>query len=531
MDRLVGLCRAAAAAGTGLTIDAEESERLPLHLELFEELAGHPELSGWHGLGIAVQAYSTAILAMVQRILVLARWRVERGGASVNVRLVKGAYWDAEIKRAQEIGSDGYPVFADKRATDLAYLAAARQLLDGAGAVFTQFATHNPVTLACVLALAGERPFECQRLHGMGEALERGLQHLMPAIPMRVYAPVGPRDDLLAYLVRRLLENGASTSFVRQAARAADPQALLAAGFDFLSKPDSAPALPLPTELHMPERRVAKGYDLAHPDPLAAFAASTARSRGPWAAAPLLGGRREHGTARQVFSPADSETRIGEVVDATAAVVHAALARAHGARFAWADTGVEARAAVLDRLAGRLEADIENLVALCVREAGKTLADAVADVREAVDFCRYYAQQARATLAQPVALRGPTGESNVLTLHGRGVFACISPWNFPVAIFTGQVAAALVAGNTVVAKPAEQTSLAAHRVAELLLEAGVPPDAFHLLPGDGAVGRLLVEDPRVAGVVFTGSMDTARSIHRALAMREGPIAPLIAETG
>ncbi len=534
LDRALGLCRAAAAAGTDLTIDAEESERLPFQLELFEELAWHPDLMGWRGLGIAVQAYNTEILATIQRILALARERVGRGGGTLNVRLVKGAYWDAEIKRAQELGVDAYPVFTQKSATDLAYVAAARLLLEESEAVFMQFATHNPVTLACVLALAGTQSFECQRLHGMGAALENGLRRVAPAVPMRVYAPVGPRDDLLAYLVRRLLENGASTSFVRQAARAADQRALLAASFDFLSGPEPAPVLPLPMELHMPERRIAIGYDLGRREALAAFAASTARLRGPWTAAPMVGGRREPGTARQVFSPAHPGTSIGEVVDATAAVARAAISRAHAARFAWADTGVEARAAVLDRLADRLEADMENLVALCVLEAGKTLADAIADVREAVDFCRYYAHQARVTMARPLELNGPTGESNRLTLHARGSFACISPWNFPVAIFTGQVAAALVAGNTVVAKPAGQTPLAAFRVAELLLEAGVPPDAFHLLPGDGAIGRALVEDPRVAGVVFTGSNATARAIQISLAARDGPnvpLVPLIAETG
>ncbi|MEK6245683.1 MAG: bifunctional proline dehydrogenase/L-glutamate gamma-semialdehyde dehydrogenase PutA, partial [Pseudomonadota bacterium] len=430
------------------------------------------------------------------------------------------------------LGLDEYPVFTDKRMTDLAYVAGARLLLGQAEAVFPQFATHNPFTLGCILALSENDAFECQRLHGMGTSLQAALARLRPSLAMRVYAPVGPRRELLAYLVRRLLENGASTSYVRQAARCGDPESLLTAGFEFLSMRERAAVLALPKELQMPERRTAQGYDLADPATLASLTKAVAQQRGPWRAAPLVGGSRFPGTSRRVFSPARPDLEIGEVLDATPQTAGAAIARAYAARTAWAATGVAARAATLDRLADRLEIDLTNLVALCVWEAGKTMADAVAEVREAVDFCRYYAQQARENFGRPLMLRSPDGESNVLTLHGRGVFACISPWNFPVAIFTGQVAAALVAGNTVVAKPAEQTPLTACRIAELVLEAGVPPEVFHLLPGDGAsVGRAIVEDARVAGVAFTGSNETARAIHLALAMREGPIAALIAETG
>jgi RHH-type proline utilization regulon transcriptional repressor/proline dehydrogenase/delta 1-pyrroline-5-carboxylate dehydrogenase len=457
----------------------------------------------------------------------------------IAVRLVKGAYWDAEVKRAQELGLARYPVFTDKRLTDLSYLACARRLSAGPDSVYPQFATHNPVTLACVLALADRRGgastaparFECQRLHGMGRPLYRALAATHPGLPVRTYAPVGEKRELLAYLVRRLLENSASTSYVRQAARAKRSDDLLSAGFEFLDAGPRPRDIPSPTELHMPQRRIAKGYDLGDSATLAAWAKSVNEARRTWTAGSLVNGKRPPGPARPAVSPARPDVTIGEVSEATPDMARAAVESACAARAAWSAVSVPERAAALDRLADLLEADMAGLMALCVWEAGKTLPDAMADVREAVDFCRYYAQQARERLGRATALPGPVGESNVLTLHGRGVFACISPWNFPVAIFTGQVAAALVAGNTVVAKPAQQTPLTAYRVAELILKAGIPPGAFHLLPGDGGIGRALVADPRIAGVAFTGSTVTARSIQRVLAEREGPIAPLIAETG
>ncbi len=507
--------------GVELTIDAEEAERLPLQLQVLEAL------SDWDGLGLAVQAYRPGVLDTLHEVIGMAR----RRGARLNVRLVKGAYWDSEVKRAQELGLEGYPVFTGKDATDRAYVEAAALLLDHAAQVFPQFATHNPISAACVLALAESRPgaFEFQRLHGMGESLDGALARHAPGIGVRVYAPVGGRRDLLAYLVRRLLENGASSSYVRHAARA-DLDALLEEGFRFL-QPRPQQRLPLPTEIHMPERRIAKGYDLGEPQALAAMALSVEVQRRQWQAWPLVCAERMKGSSRSAFSPARPQLAIGEVTDASAQHVGAAIDAAFGARRAWAQTDVHERAAALERLAGLLEAHLDELMALCVWEAGKTLPDALADVREAVDFCRYYAAQAREKFAGEMLLRGPAGESNALTLHGRGVFACISPWNFPVAIFTGQVAAALAAGNTVVAKPAEQAPLTACRIAELVLQAGVPPAAFHLLPGDGRIGQAIVEDPRIAGVVFTGSTATARAIQASLAAKEGPLVPLIAETG
>jgi RHH-type proline utilization regulon transcriptional repressor/proline dehydrogenase/delta 1-pyrroline-5-carboxylate dehydrogenase len=538
LDRLRRISGRAAAAGIGLTIDAEGSESLSLQLDLFEALASDPALDRWGGLGLAVQAYQPRAPQTVDALLEIAGRRRKRGGMPIAVRLVKGAYWDAEVKRAQELGLERYPVFTDKGLTDLSYLACARRLCAGPDGVYPQFATHNPVTLACVLALA-EQPagaataparFECQRLHGMGGALYRKLASMRPDLPVRTYAPVGERRELFAYLVRRLLENSASTSYVRQAAGAKRSDDLLRAGFEFLDAGPRPRHIPLPTELHMPQRRIAKGYDLGNSAVLGAWAKSVNEARRTWTAGPLVNGERRPGPARPAVSPARPDVTIGEVSEATPEMARSAVDSAHAARIAWSAVSVTERAAALDRLADLLEADMAALMALCVWEAGKTLPDAMADVREAVDFCRYYAQQARERLG-PTPLPGPVGESNLLTLHGRGVFACISPWNFPVAIFTGQVAAALVAGNTVVAKPAQQTPLTSYRIAELILKAGIPPDVFHLLPGDGGIGRALVADPRIAGAAFTGSTVTARAIQRVLAEREGPIVPLIAETG
>ena len=535
VERLATLCTAAASRRIGLTIDAEESERLGMQLELFEAIALRPGLMEWNGFGLAVQAYRRGALDAIGHLLRIASGRRARGGAPIAIRLVKGAYWDAEVKRAQELGLDDYAVYTDKGATDLSYVRCAELLLEAIPSVYPQFATHNPITVGCVLALAESRKvsmeaFEMQRLHGMGAPLDAALAKLFPALGMRVYAPVGSRHELLAYLVRRLLENGASTSYVRQAARAKEAESLLRAGFAFLDSP-STPKLSAPRELHMPERVAAKGYDLGEPAQLSAMAAKVAASRRMWRAAPLVNGKAGTGEARTAFSPAFPDQAVGEVVDADAGQAREAIGSAYAARRRWAATAAGERAQKLERLADLMEADAPHLMSLCVWEAGKTLPDALADVREAVDFCRYYATEAR-RIFTPNSLKCPVGESNVLTLHGRGVFACISPWNFPVAIFTGQVAAALVAGNTVVAKPAEQTPLTAFRIAELILEAGIPADVFHLLPGRGdSVGKAIVEDARIAGVAFTGSNQTARAIQRSLLTHEGPIVPFIAETG
>jgi RHH-type transcriptional regulator, proline utilization regulon repressor / proline dehydrogenase / delta 1-pyrroline-5-carboxylate dehydrogenase len=531
---LLGLARQARAVGIGFTIDAEEADRLELSLDFIEALALAPGLAGWDGLGLAVQAYQKRALAIIDWLADLAA----RGRRRLMVRLVKGAYWDSEIKRAQERGLDFYPVFTRKLATDVSYLACAKRLLAAGPAFYPQFATHNAHTVAAVLELAGERTdWEFQRLHGMGEALYAEI--VGPdkmGRPCRVYAPVGSHEDLLAYLVRRLLENGANTSFVNRIVDerqpideiVADPIARLA---QLPHKPH--PRIPLPSDLYQPERRNSRGLDLADPRALAGLRGGLAEAmRRPWQAGPIVGGREFPAAEEPVFDPSDRRRRIGTVTAAGPAAIEQALARAARAAPAWSHTSAETRAALLERAADRFEGDCAGLMALIIREGGRTIPAALSEVREAIDYLCYYAARARADFAAPERLPGPTGERNEIALHGRGVFACIAPWNFPLAIFTGQVAAALAAGNAAIAKPAEQTPIVAAAAVRHLLAAGIPGDVLHLLPGDGAaVGAALVADPRVAGIAFTGSTETARAINQALAARPGPIIPLIAETG
>ncbi len=534
LPSLLDLAGQARAAGIGFTIDAEEADRLELSLDLVEALALAPELAGWDGFGLAVQAYQ-------KRALPLIDWLVELAGRArrrLMLRLVKGAYWDSEIKRAQERGLDHYPVFTRKVATDVSYLACARRMLAAGGAVYPQFATHNAHTVAAVLELAGDRrDWEFQRLHGMGEALYAeivGPDKLDR--PCRVYAPVGSHEDLLAYLVRRLLENGANTSFVNRISDereaiddiVADPLARLG---HLPLKPH--PKIPLPRDLFQPVRRNSDGIDLADPRALAELRDSLAAAlRQTWRAGPIVGGNELEGAAAPVVDPSDRRRQIGVVVEADPAAVEQALARAARAGPAWDAVPAQARAAMLEAAADRFEAHRAELMALIIREGGRTIPAALSEVREACDYLRYYAARAGAEFAGPEPLPGPTGERNELSLHGRGSFACISPWNFPLAIFTGQVVAALAAGNAVIAKPAEQTPLVAAAAVRHLLAAGIPGDVLHLLPGAGErVGGALVGDPRIAGVAFTGSTETARAINLALAQRDGPIVPLIAETG
>ncbi len=528
--RLIDLARAAREAGVGLTVDAEESERLDMSLDIIEAAARDPSLTGWDGLGMAVQAYQRRALSVIEWAAALG----EATGRRLMVRLVKGAYWDSEIKRAQERGLADYPVFTRKTATDVSYLACARTMLARAR-LYPAFATHNALTVATVLEWAGDRGgFEFQRLHGMGEGLyeplmaERGLA-------VRVYAPVGGYRELLAYLVRRLLENGANSSFVHQIAdRSVSEEELLADPVAEVERVHFAPhpAIPAPGAMFAPERRNSEGLDLsdaATVDELrAAMAASLAQ---PARAGPIVGGVEANEAGRAASNPADTSCGAGEVVEARATDIARALGLAVGAAAGWNRAGPEVRGAALERLADLLEENRASLMALATAEAGKTIGDAMNEVREAVDFCRYYAVEARRTFA-PLNLPGPTGETNELVLNGRGVFACISPWNFPLSIFIGQVVAALAAGNAVVAKPAPQTPLIAAAAIRLALRAGVPPEVLHLIPGGAGVGAALVADPRVAGVAFTGSTASARKIARALLEDEArPLAPLIAETG
>jgi RHH-type proline utilization regulon transcriptional repressor/proline dehydrogenase/delta 1-pyrroline-5-carboxylate dehydrogenase len=533
--RLERLAVQAARADLNLTLDAEEADRLVLSLELLVRLAHEPELGAWRGLGVAVQAYQKRAPKVVEAVAEIAR----SSGRRLMVRLVKGAYWDTEIKRAQVAGLPGYPVYTTKAATDLSYLVCAGRLIDAGPALYPQFATHNAHTLAAVRELARRagRQVEFQRLHGMGEALYRAAQERYGGFPLRVYAPVGGHEDLLPYLVRRLLENGANTSFVHALSDERTPawkvvsdpaEAVAAAG----AGPN--PRIPLPRDLYGPDRRNSEGLDLtiaAERDRLARAVAALDRAR--LEAGPIVGGRSSPGLEPQDrHAPADASRTLGRAGQAGPDDIARAFRAAKAAQPRWDVAGGEARAGVLRAMADTLEARRERLIALCAREAGKTLADGIAEVREAADFCRYYATLAEGQFGRPQTLKGPAGESNQLSLQGRGVFVCISPWNFPLAIFTGQVAAALAAGNAVLAKPAEQTPLIAAEAVRLFHAAGLDPDLLHLLPGDGpTVGQALIAHPDCAGVAFTGGTETGWAINRALAARPGPIVPLIAETG
>ncbi len=524
LPRVQALAALARHYDIGFNIDAEEAERLELSLDLLEALCFDPALTGWNGIGFVVQAYGKRAPFVLDWMIDLGR----RSGHRLMVRLVKGAYWDSEIKRAQVDGLEGFPVFTRKVHTDVSYLACARKLLAAPDAVFPQFATHNAYTVAAIHSMAGGNfyggQYEFQCLHGMGEPLyEEVVGHNKLNRPCRIYAPVGTHETLLAYLVRRLLENGANSSFVNRiqdpavpvAEVAADPVAQVAAG-----NPMGAPhdRIALPRDL-FPLRANAAGLDLSNEHTLAALAAwLTEGAARDWQAAPTCG---EAGPAQEVHNPADHRDRVGHVVEATPAQVDTALALASGGAPGWRATPPADRAACLLRAADLLEARMPSLLGLIVREAGKSLSNAIAEVREAVDFLRYYGTAAARDL----------DAANHVPL---GVVACISPWNFPLAIFMGQVAAALAAGNAVLAKPAGETPLIAAQAIALLHEAGVPQEVLHLLPGGGDVGARLVADARTHGVVFTGSTDVARLIQSELARRlnpDGSPVPLIAETG
>ena len=501
VPRAWALCDQAARANLNLTLDAEEADRLELSLDVADALmeriaAEHPQ---WHGFGLALQAYQSRALDLIDHLIGLAR----RHDLRLMCRLVKGAYWDAEIKRAQELGLAHYPVFTHKHHTDVSYLACARALLAAPDAIYPQFATHNAGTVAALLQMARRHhaPFELQRLHGMGEGLYREVLR-EPLISCRVYAPVGPHRDLLAYLVRRLLENGANSSFVHQLA---DPTL----GLDELLRSplylSHQPGLPLPAQLFGPARPNSQGLDVSV----------------------------RHDQA--VLKHAHAQTGLPVIELSPMAAVDEAMARSRHAFTSWAERPVAQRARLLRDAAQAMQTRLPALASMLVHEGRKTWPDAIAEVREAIDFLRYYGMEAERLMA-PVTLPSPypgiTGELNTLVLRGRGPWVCISPWNFPLAIFTGQLAAALVTGNTVVAKPAEQTPSVALAAVHLLHEAGVPADALQMLHGPGeTLGAALVAHADVAGVAFTGSTQVAKLIQRALAAKDGPIVPLIAETG
>ncbi|WP_292026598.1 bifunctional proline dehydrogenase/L-glutamate gamma-semialdehyde dehydrogenase PutA [Brevundimonas sp. UBA2416] len=531
--RILRLARIAAQYDINFTMDAEEADRLALSLKLLDRLAHEPDLGGWTGLGLAVQAYQKRCPEVIRRVAELAKTT----GRRLMVRLVKGAYWDTEIKRAQVFGRTDYPVFTTKAATDLNYLVCAKAMIEAAPHIYSQFATHNAHSLAAVYKMASERSvkIEFQRLHGMGEALYDAARDAFGPVTVRAYAPVGGHEDLLPYLVRRLLENGANSSFVHAlldervpaAAVAADPISAVEA------HPDRHAKIPTPKDMYMDRQNsLGRDYSQAADRERHAIALQKVDSE-TLTAGPIIGGKLKAGTNPQpVTNPFDTTRVLGHVSEATEADIDAAVDAAARAQIAWDRKGGAARGVVLRAMADALEANMDRLVALLSREAGKTLNDGVAEIREAADFCRYYAMLAQRDFGGPTELKGPVGEINQLVLHGRGVFACISPWNFPLAIFTGQIAAALAAGNAVLAKPAEQTPLIAAEAVRLYYKAGLDPNLLALVPGRGeTVGAKLVSHPGIDGVAFTGGTDTANLINRSLAARPGAIIPFIAETG
>ena len=534
IPKMLELARGAARAGIGMTVDAEEADRLDLSLDIIEALARDEATLAWEGLGLAVQAYGRRAPHVIDWVAQLAR----STGRRMTVRLVKGAYWDSEIKRAQERGLASFPVYTSKSATDASYLFCARRLFAANDVIHPQFATHNAFTVGAVLELAPPKAqYEFQRLHGMGEVLFDAVRADVPDLPpVRAYAPVGTHEDLLPYLVRRLLENGANTSFVHQFLNpqvpveqvVRDPVSALVT-----EKPQTRTRIREPQALYSPERRNSDGPDWGDPSELRLLTAElTRRANETYTGGPIIGGKSARNADIPVVSPANTREVVGMSRDATADEINKAMAAAALAQPQWDALPASERAACLDRAADLLEDRRVQFLSLLVREAGKTLPDAVAEIREAVDFCRYYAARGREMFGAPQKLNGPTGERNLLSLHGRGVFVCISPWNFPLAIFTGQITAALMAGNSVVAKPAPATPLVAHAMTSLLHESGVPADVLHLTPADGpAFGNVALEHPALAGVAFTGSTATAATINRALANRDGAIVSLIAETG
>ena len=537
VPRIVELAKAAKAHGLSLTIDAEEQDRLDLTLEMFGQTYANPALTGWTGLGIAVQAYGRRAIPVLRWLRRLAT----EGQRRIPVRLVKGAYWDSEIKWAQELGLADYPVLTRKMHTDVSYLAGMRILLSDPVAFFPQFATHNAHSVATAFIAAGNGAYEFQRLHGMGESLyDEVVGDAKLGRACRIYAPVGGHEELLAYLVRRLLENGANTSFVNRLADANAPVA------DIIRDPveaaeqerelpptNSVAAVPKPTEIFAPKRANSLGFALTEPAVRRDFISKiTLELEHSTAAGAIVDGvTHADGNVELVRCPHDRRERVGTCVAATTDLITTAVASAAAAQHGWDRAGANERALCLERAAELFEQNRIRLMAIIVREAGKTLDGALGDVREAIDFLRYYAGEARRLFTRGTLLAGPTGERNTLELIGRGAFVAISPWNFPLAIFTGQIAAALAAGNSVLAKPAGQTPITAFLAVELLHKAGIPPEVLQFLPGGGGIGAALVKDKRTAGVAFTGSNMTAWTIQRALADRRSAIVPFIAETG
>ena len=532
--RLLELAKAAAKYDIGFCIDAEETDRLGISLQILQKLSSEPSLKNWNGLGLAVQAYQKRVGSVIDFLGELAR----EDKRQLMVRLVKGAYWDAEIKRAQANVRPDFPVFTTKAATDVSYIHAARDVFAQTGFIYPQFATHNAHSLATIINLAkaaNTNEYEFQRLHGMGDTLYQIAQKIHTDLRLRIYAPVGAHEDLLPYLVRRLLENGANTSFVHAFLDEKIPvEQVVADPFETVKNgPKRHPKVAMPIKLFGPERDNSTGFDLSITQTVTEFEQTmVAFEAQTHAAHSIIDGVDFVGAKTQpITNPANNAKSIGESSICDLEIIPNAMAIAQNYQKEWDNKGGNARADILDRMANKLEENALSLIASLAFEAGKTWEDGIAEVREAVDFLRYYSAGARREFAGTKPLPGPAGEINEIGQMGRGVFVCISPWNFPLAIFVGQLAAALAAGNVVLAKPAEQTPLIAYKAVKLFLEAGLAPNALQLILGDGATGAQMVAQPNIAGVAFTGSTEVAQIINRALANKEGAIARLIAETG
>ncbi len=532
LPRLRELVQMAKDRNLNFTIDAEEADRLEISLDVIAALLSDPVTEGWDGFGLAVQAYQKRAVHVIDWLVSAAR----KTNRKLMVRLVKGAYWDTEIKHAQENGADGYPVFSRKAATDLSYLCCAKRMLAARDVLYPQFATHNALTVAQIIELAGGNAdgYEFQRLHGMGESLFKSVCE-RDGFPTRIYAPVGGHKDLLAYLVRRLLENGANSSFVTIVGDMSVPvEKLLERPSEILDNGHHAMnrSIPMPDDLYGVSRKNSDGLEFGWAAERNTLVSGMAKTTAPFTTATPLGkGLEVRGDINPVFAPMDGTTEAGSIQFADTTTAEKAIEVAKAGFEHWSRRPVEERAEILAKVGDLLEENRDRLMMILSIEAGKCLPDGIAEIREAVDFCRYYANEAQTQFGDGRLMPGPTGEENRYRHRGRGVFVCISPWNFPLAIFLGQISAALLAGNAVVAKPAEQTPLIAYETAKLLHEAGVPEDVFLLVPGDGAVGAALTAHPDVAGVAFTGSTETAWAINKTLAMKRGPIVPLIAETG
>ena len=533
LPKLIKLCELAKHYNIQLSIDAEENYRLILSLMLLEKLSSHPNLLGWNGLGLAVQAYQKRAFYVIDWLNELAK----KDNRVINVRLVKGAYWDSEIKLAQELGVPNYPVFTRKSLTDLSWMACAIKLFSMQQNIFPQFASHNAYSIAFIEEFGKDKVFEFQRIHGMADKIHEYFNRYSSDNyqKCRIYAPVGEYNDLLPYLMRRLLENGANTSFVN---KINDPKLdikeIIADPLDIIDQYSQIPnpQIPLPPDIYLPERKNSKGYDLDNEYTRLQIENIFSSIDLSYKAFSIVKGIDVDDESRKVFNPSKLDQSLGYVAFASESTVRKSLEIASNYFSYWKNVEVENKVEIINKFADLLEANQEKLVKICVLEAGKTIKDSINDLREAIDFCYYYSSEAIRVFKDPIILKGPTGEKNKLVYEGKGVIFAISPWNFPIAIFTGQIVSALLAGNTVIAKPAEKTSIIAYEIVKLFLKAGLPVGSLQLLIGKGGnIGQIVLNDTRIKGVVFTGSCETAKKIQNDLVKREGEIIPFMAETG